>query len=222
MTPHLLYLHGFASSPGSHKANLFRERLSAYDVNYHIPDLNVPSFERLTLTAMLERVAQTVEALPEGPVYLIGSSMGGLTALHFVDRHGAGVARRVERLMLLAPAFDFSANRRREMGDDWLAQWRAAGSLPYYHHAYGEERPVHVGLAEDILTYDSYATDVPLPTFIVHGQRDETVDPQQSVRYAEHRPHVTLHLVASDHQLLDQTDFIAGQIIAFFHLRPRE
>ncbi len=78
----ILYLHGFASSPGSRKATSLGQRLAPTGVNYVIPDLNQPDFEHLTLTAILAHLDTVVRGLPQGPVGLIGSSFGGLTALH--------------------------------------------------------------------------------------------------------------------------------------------
>lgn len=216
---HVIYLHGFASSPGSKKANFFKAPLEARGAIYHIPDLNVPSFEKLTLTAMLEKVAETIDQLAgDAPVALIGSSMGGLTALHFLDHYRDAEAERVNKLVLLAPALDFSENRRRQNGDDWLQQWREAGSISYFNYAVGEERPVHYGLAEDMLRYDSYAVKLDLPTLIYHGRHDDVVDHQQSVRFAADKPNVTLHLLDDDHQLLAQTDTILQGMLNFLDL----
>jgi len=162
---------------------------------------------------MLEKAAQTIRDLPDNrPVVIIGSSMGGLTALHFADRYRQAEASRIKSLILLAPALDFAANRQQAMGDDWLEQWQQAGSLPVYNYAYDKEMQVHAGLAEDMLRYDSYRVDVALPITIYHGKNDETVDYQQSVRFAKQYTNVTLHLLESDHQLLDQTDVILAGI----------
>ena len=100
MTQHVLYLHGFGSSPQSRKAQYFKPHFEAHGVNYHIPDLNEPSFEKLLLSAMLDKVAETIQNLPEGEVYLIGSSMGGLTATHFLDRYPE--AQRVKKAVMIA------------------------------------------------------------------------------------------------------------------------
>lgn len=218
MLPHIVYLHGFASSPKSSKANFFREALEKYGVSFHIPDLNVPDFEHLTLTAMLEKVAETINDLSDDrQVVVMGSSMGGLTALHFADRYQEAEASRVQSLILLAPAFDFAENRRRAMGDDWLEKWREAGALPYFNYAHDKEMFVHYGLAEDMLRFDSYSVAVDVPIIIYHGKSDETVDYQQSVRFAEKYSNTILHLLESDHQLLDQTDVILAGVIK--HLR---
>jgi len=214
---HVLYLHGFASSPLSKKATFFRPYLEDKGATYHIPDLNQPSFEQLTLTAMLAQVADTVRDLP-APVVLVGSSMGGLTALHFYDRYRHAEAKNVEKIILLAPAFDFMDNRNQHMGVGWLEKWRAAGAWSFFNYALDGERPVHFGLVEDIQQYDSYSVAVDIPMLIYHGKNDESVNYEQSVRFAENRATVTLHLLDSDHQLLDKTTDILSGMLDFLAL----
>ncbi|MCA9914481.1 MAG: alpha/beta fold hydrolase [Anaerolineae bacterium] len=212
---HIIYLHGFASSAQSTKANLFRPQFEERGFGYSVPDLNVPDFQHLTLTAMLERVAETVRSIAQEPIYLVGSSMGGLTALHFYDRYRDAEASRIQKMILLAPAFDFMDIRGQQMGADWEDQWRDAGSMPFFNYATGGEVPVHYGLVADIKQYDSYAVQVDIPTLIYHGKKDQSVPYDQSTRFAEGRQHVTLHLLDSDHQLLDQTEEIFKGILAF-------
>jgi len=214
---HLIYLHGFASSPGSKKANYFKSKLQADDVSFHIPDLNVPDFEHLTLTTMLGKVADTIRSLSDDDIVLIGSSMGGLTALHFCDRYKNVEADPVKHLILLAPALDFLANRERQ-DPAMMSTWRKQGHYPFFNYAHDTEMSVHYGLIEDIRQYDSYTTHVTIPTLIYHGKNDASVDYNQSVRYAESRDHVTLNILDSDHQLLDKTDLILDGIQAFVGL----
>lgn len=222
MTAHLIYLHGFASSPGATKAAMFREALAGLDVNVVVPDLNVPTFETLTLTAMLRRTANTVRELPPGPVHLIGSSFGGLTAVHFMDRYRDAEASRVHRLVLLAPAFDFMENRIRDLGEDGLAHWREQGWLPVPHYAHdGQPLRLHYGLIDDVAGYDSFSVQVDVPTLIFHGLNDESVDYRQSQRYAAGRPNVELRLPESDHSLMDHMPVIIPALIDFCDLQPR-
>lgn len=213
---HFVYLHGFASSPRSKKARIFAAKFAEQGQTLHVPDLNVPDFAHLTLTAMVDQVAETVRALPSGPVALIGSSMGGLTALAFADRLRAAEAAPVERLVLLAPALDFMENRTRALGADGLAQWRERGWLDVFNYATGGPERVQYGLVEDVVRYDAFAFDRPVPILIFHGRHDESVDYRQSVRFAQARPYVDLRLVESDHELLDQTDVIWDAMREFF------
>ncbi|MCS6872152.1 MAG: YqiA/YcfP family alpha/beta fold hydrolase [Anaerolineae bacterium] len=218
MAEHFIYLHGFASSPASSKAQAFKARFAKCGLTLHVPDLNVPSFERLTLTAMIETVAALVRSLPHGAVNLIGSSMGGTVALHFADRLKNAEGGRVARLLLLAPAFDFHANRINQLTEEGVRAWRESGWLNVFHYGENTERRVHYGLLEDVLTYDSFAVQLSQPILIYHGVHDESVDYRQSVRFAQNRPNVALRLVESDHQLHDQVDTIWAEAIQFFNL----
>lgn len=218
---YIIYLHGFASSPLSTKANRFATQFRSHNnaIEFIIPDLNAPSFERLMLTAMLERVAGILRDLPaDVPVYLIGSSLGGLTALHFLDRYKGAEAAGVHKAVLLAPALDFTANRDAQGDADWRESWRKAGSRAFYNYATRTERPVHFGFVRDVENYDSYGVHVPQNLLIYHGKNDESVSYQQSVRFADGRARVRLHLMASDHQLLDVTDTIFAGMLDFFDL----
>lgn len=218
MTEHFFYLHGFASSPASGKAQDFKARFAQRGITLHVPDLNVPSFEELTLSAMIAHVAAEIRRLPYGAVNLIGSSMGGAVALHLADRLRDAEGGQVARLLLLAPALDFEANRINQLTEDGVRAWRESGWLSLFHYGENAERRVHYGLMADMLTYDAFQVDLKQPILIYHGVHDESVDYRQSVRFAETRPNVALRLVDSDHQLRDQVDTIWAEAITFFNL----
>lgn len=219
MTTSVLYLHGFASSPAAYKGTALRAPLQERGVHYDIPDLNAPSFETVTLTAILARVAQSVQACTGGPVHLIGSSLGGLAALHFIDRFPEEAAR-VGKLVLLAPALDFIANRNRDpsMPPDWQARWQQAGSMPVFHHAHEREIPVHYGFIEDVARYDSWGLQFSQPTLILHGQQDASVPYTDSERFARSRPNVTLRLLDTDHSMTDSVGALLAYIVPFLGL----
>lgn len=215
---HFFYLHGFASSPSSNKARDFARRFADRGITLHVPDLNVPDFEHLTLTAMLAKVAEEVRACPAGDVYLMGSSMGGAVALHFVERYRQTEAARVAKLFLMAPAFDFAGNRWHDLGEAGITAWRETGGYEFFNYAAGGLRRVHYGLFEDLQRYDSDSLHLDLPIMIFHGQHDESVDVAQSQRFASTRLNVDLHVVDSDHQLLDQVDVMWAALQTFFDL----
>lgn len=205
----VFYLHGFASSPGSTKANIFKPAFEGRGANYLIPDLNQPSFEQLQLTAILEKIADAVNQAPSDPVHLIGSSLGGLSALHFYDRYRHTAAQRVTKMVLLAPALQSSLTQDTER----LAQWSEQGSFPFFNYAAGGEKAVHYGFVEDVMQYDSFGVTVDIPILIYHGKHDESVDYLYSVQFAANRELVTCEILDSDHQLLDKTtDMQAGMM----------
>jgi hypothetical protein len=214
---HVFYLHGFGSSPQSSKAQVLRERLAAFGLRLHCPDLNEPDFSTITVSRMVEQVARAVRALPEGPVVLVGSSLGALVAWHVTVPLGAA-QRPVERLVLLAPALDFGTNRLREFGEAGVEAWRRHGWREFMHHATNQPRRVWFELYEDAGRFDSDAVTVETPTLIFQGRYDTVVDPAMVQRFAEGRPNVTLRLLDDGHQLHASLDTIWQETAAFVGL----
>lgn len=201
---HAVYLHGFASSPESSKAIWLGEALTHAGVGYSCPDLNLPSFETLTVTRMVEQTLAAVEAA-ESPVALIGSSLGAYVAVHAA---AADAGRRVDRLVLLAPALDFGGNRLTHLGPHSVDEWRRAGALTVDHYGLGGPRRVGFGLYEDAAAYDAFDIALNLPTVVVQGRHDDVVDPGMVERWCATRPSAVLHLVDDGHQLRESLPFI--------------
>ncbi|MFD2231717.1 YqiA/YcfP family alpha/beta fold hydrolase [Alkalimarinus sediminis] len=85
----LIYLHGFNSSPESHKAQFLKTYLesAAYNCDYIIPRLSFSPAEVETAISVL------IEAqLERGPVALIGSSLGGYYGVYFAEKYGLKAA----------------------------------------------------------------------------------------------------------------------------------
>lgn len=216
--PSIFYLHGFASSPQSSKAQYLNEHLQTMGLELRAPDLNVPSFRELTLTAMIGRVGEEIRQCPEGPVYLIGSSMGAMVALHTADRLGEPLRSRIRKMMFLAPGFDFVRNREVTLGREGIEEWKRTGARKYFHYGYGEEREVGYQLMEDMAGYDSFSVEIRTPILLFHGRNDETVNYRQSERFAERSPLIDLRLVDSDHSLYDHIEMIWAAMVEFFEL----
>lgn len=209
---HVVYLHGFASSPASGKAERFRAELERRGVGYSCPDLNAPAFETLTTTRMLGQVAQLVAAIPEGPVALVGSSLGAFVAVHAAVADTTG---KIDRLVLLAPALDFGGNRLRQLGPHGIDQWRHSGHLTVFHYGDGIERQVGYELYADAARYDAITLPTHLPTLVFQGERDESVSPGMVRRWAEGRTLVDLRMLADGHQLSDSIEYIWTESAAF-------
>lgn len=84
--PHLLYIHGFLSSPLSYKAQAIKQWLLDSDQNeihYHCPQLTpYPDECAQTLAAWVEEVQQQGDS-----IYLMGSSMGGFWATWLAETY---------------------------------------------------------------------------------------------------------------------------------------
>lgn len=194
--PFWLYLHGFASSPQSAKAQYLRDRCTAQGHPLTILDLNQNDFTHLTISRQL---AQARASFPpsDRPISVIGSSLGGLTAAWLAQEQ-----TQVERLILLAPAFGFLEHWLGRLGEDAIAQWQATGFHSVYHYGAQREIPLHYEFLSDARTYENLAALTrPIPTLILHGIHDDVIPVDSSRHYAASRPWVKLIELDSDHLL---------------------
>src|SRR5579872_615862 len=101
----VVYLHGFASSPQSAKAQFFARKFAEAGVAFEAPELDEGNFEKLTISGQMQVVEKAIaRASGAGdPLVLMGSSLGGYLAALFAERN----PQRADRLVLLAPAFQF-------------------------------------------------------------------------------------------------------------------
>lgn len=202
LVTHILYLHGFASSPESTKARFFGEHLRQLGLRLSVPDLTNGDFERLTITgqlAILER------SCGNEPVTLIGSSLGGYVAALYAAKHP-----EVERLILLAPAFRFHELWRNQFGPEKLAAWRQNNTIQVFHYGLGQETPLRYEFYEDSGRFE------PLPHFtqpalIFHGNFDPLVPVAFSLEIAERHKNVRVIRLDSGHELTDVLDVIWGE-----------
>ena len=216
------YFHGFASSSLSHKGQALRRFYASHGREFHLPDLNAPSFAELTYTAMLAAVDAFDQALDEaegttpGQVRwrIIGSSMGGYLAARWAELH----PERVDELILLCPAFEFAKRWPSIIGEDNFAKWKQQGhfSLP---DGTGTPVDVHYGLVEDALTHPARPV-VPCPTTIIHGTRDAIVPIELSREYAATHDHVELVELDDDHTLTSSIPAIESLVLDRF-IAPR-
>ena len=202
----VLYLHGFASSPASRKAQLFRGRFAEAGLDLEIPDLEEGSFRNLTMSGQL----RVIERRASGePVHLIGSSMGGYLAALYAARHP-----ETQRLVLMAPAFGFARRWAASLGRQRVEDWRATGTLEVFHYAAGGPTPIGWGLMEDALRYEDEPR-VDRPALVWHGLQDKVVPLEASRSFVAHNPSARLVEVDSGHELTDVAERIAEEALAF-------
>ncbi len=190
-----IYLHGFASSPNSAKARYISDRFAEVNINLKIPDLNAGDFFHLTITRQLN---QTVSEISHDstPVTLIGSSLGGLTSAYLGQQHP-----QVQRLVLLAPAFQFLSHWLPKLADEQINHWQQEKYLMVNHYGEGRSLPLSYDFITDAAQYKEEILQRPIPTLILHGQDDEVIPISASRDFAKLRPWVELVELNSDHAL---------------------
>ena len=192
-----IYLHGFASSPNSAKAQYFRSAFAELAIDLKIPDLNQGNFSQLTITRQIEQILAQFPPTPR-PVTLIGSSLGGLTATLIAEK-----SLQVQRLVLLAPAFEFLSHWLPQIGEAKLKQWQDEQYLMVYHYAEKRSLPLSYNFVIDAANYQDNQLLRSVPTLILHGRHDEVIPITVSRSYASSRPWVQLIELDSNHALAD-------------------
>ena len=208
MTP-IVYLHGFASSPQSSKAQFFRRKFAERGVIIQIPRLDEGNFEGLTITGQLGVIER---AAAGGPVSLIGSSLGGYLAALYAARHP-----EVEWLVLMAPALQFPRRWRERFSHEALAEWKRSGARTFFHYSYKEDRPMGYQFVEDAIQYED-EPEFSQPALVLHGTEDPVVPPEVSRGFAASHPNVTLRLLRSGHELTDVLDELWKETARFQNL----
>jgi predicted esterase YcpF (UPF0227 family) len=122
----LIYLHGFNSSPGSHKAQVLKRYMEKRDMGdqYCCPAL--PHLPMRAITVIEAEVAKH----PSESITFIGSSLGGFYSTYLAERHDL-------RAVLINPAVyphdglraylgvqhNLHTHQRYELTEEHLSQW---------------------------------------------------------------------------------------------------
>ncbi len=189
---HLLYLHGFRSSPRSAKA----QRMAAW-VREHRPDLHwwcpqLPPSPRAALDAVLHGVA----TWPLDSMAVIGSSLGGFYATVVAERLGCPA-------VLLNPAVDPARDLERYIGEQ--TAWHDPAERFFF-------RPEFVA---ELRAMTPTALTRPGRYLAVIAKGDELLDwREMTERYAGCRIRL---LEGSDHALSDFDEHLPG-IVEFLDL----
>jgi predicted esterase YcpF (UPF0227 family) len=79
----LIYLHGFNSSPASHKANLLRDYMAARGEAEQFICPTLPHLPKEAIAQVEKLIAQYLDQ----NITLIGSSLGGFYAIHLAEKY---------------------------------------------------------------------------------------------------------------------------------------
>ncbi|MFO1339758.1 MAG: YqiA/YcfP family alpha/beta fold hydrolase [Burkholderiaceae bacterium] len=191
---HVLYLHGFRSSPLSTKAQMFGRWLAANrpDVRFWCPQL--PPSPREAMALVFDGIADW----PHGSMAVVGSSLGGFYAAVVAEATGC-------RAVVLNPAVDPARDLARHIGEQ--TTWQRPEERFFFRPEYVDELRA---MAPAALTRPGrYAA--------VIAKGDELLDWREMS--ARHAGATTLLLDGSDHALGD-FDQQLPFVLRFLHLTP--
>ncbi len=139
--------------------------------------------------------------------------MGGLTAAHIAQQY-----LQVERLVLLAPAFEFLSHWLPNLGDEAIQRWQQEQYIMVHHYGEGRSLPLSYNFVTDATKYSQTQLHHPIPTLILHGKQDEVIPIIASRYFMRSRPWVKLVELDSDHALSNVTEEIWQAIQQFCQL----
>ena len=191
-TTHLLYLHGFRSSPQSAKAQKVAARVRERypDVTWWCPQLPPSPREAMAL------VMQGIASWPKASMAVIGSSLGGFYATWVAERQGC-------RAVVLNPAVDPARDLAAHVGEQ--TTWQDPAERFFFRPEYVDElRALQAGPLADPARY-----------LAVIAKGDELLDwREMAARYQGVRLRV---LEGSDHALSDFARHL-DEVLAFLDL----
>lgn len=189
-TTHLLYLHGFRSSPLSTKARQMAQRVAERHPQLHWWCPQLPPSPREAVDLVMNGIAQW----PRRSMAVVGSSLGGFYATHVAGMTGC-------RAVLLNPAVHPARDLSNYIGEQ--TAWHDPAEHFYFRPEYIDElRALELGpLAR------------PQQVFAVIAKGDELLDwREMSARY----PGSRIKLIeGSDHALSDFERHHLDEVMAF-------
>jgi hypothetical protein len=123
---HLLYLHGFRSSPQSAKARLMSERIAAQHPGLHWWCPQLPASPRDAMALVLRGIADW----PLGSMAVVGSSLGGFYATWVAEQTGCHV-------VLLNPAVDPARDLAKYIGEQ--SSWHNPAERFFFRSEFVQE-----------------------------------------------------------------------------------
>ena len=193
MTTHLLYLHGFRSSPHSFKA----QRMAAW-VKVHAPRVTWWCPQLLpSPREAIEMLEHGMRDWPRRGTRIVGSSLGGFYATVLTERRGC-------KAVLLNPAVDPARDLARHIGE--TTQWHSDEVFFFQPGFVDELRAMAPGKLQDPSRY-----------FAVIATGDEVLDwREMSERYLG--AHLRI-VEGSDHGLSDFDEHLP-HVLRFLQLGP--
>jgi len=204
--------HGFLSSKDSRTGQSLEKELNSrglatFRFDYFGHGESEGRFEDITVSEAVDdtfRALRRVEEEGFESLGLMGSSFGGLASLVAASRRPDLLA-----LALKSPVSDRLIRLRSLWQGVDIENWRKQGFISFKDGA-GNPRRLNVGFLDEAATISghSHAARISVPTFIVHGSRDESVPLADSIKLNGLLPRGSLEIIPeADHRYSRPSDF---------------
>ena len=207
----VLFITGFLSKRWGSKSNALAQWSTELGWGFCCYDVrgfgdSEGTFTDYTLSdwiADARTVLSTVESQSQG-LTIVGNSLGGWIAWLMAQEHD-----HVDRLILIAPAFNMMGVRAKSISAERRHHWHSAGWMPWDDDPLHREWPLSWKWVEESEAYWATSFDRlrRVRTTILHGLGDTVILPQGSREFVNrlrgHDPSypIDLRLVLGDHRL---------------------
>lgn len=190
--PHLLYLHGFRSSPRSLKARVVRDRLEQAGLGERLICPQLPASPRAAMELVLALVERHAPGHGPDGLAIVGSSLGGFYATWLAERLGV-------RAAVINPAVDPTRNLAQHVG--LTTAWHSGEPFEFRQEYVDELAALRIAR---ITRPERY--------FLLAATGDEVLDYRDMVaHYAGARQHV---IEGSDHAIPEFSRYV-DEVLAF-------
>jgi len=193
----IILVHGFTSNKNTSSftriiENLTKAGIATFRIDLYGHGESEGDFADITITKGKDSVLATVEFLKTkdySKIGLLGSSFGGISGLM-----AASQTQDLFCLGLKSPVSDWMKNTYMQT-PGLLEKWEKDGFI-YYDSEESKPR-LNYSLVEDVAKNNPYeeASKITIPTLVVHGDADEVVPYETSVKLVSLMPSAKLHIV---------------------------
>ncbi len=210
--PVIILCHGFTTSKESFTTIKLEERLNKENIATFRFDFfghgeSEGDFPEITISEGVDDILRSIDylkALGYSKIGLFGSSFGGGCSIM--------AASKTDDLYLLAlksPVSNYYERDLAVLGQDELEKWKKEGCR-FHINAKGTKFKMNYTFFEDYANNDGYeeAKKISIPVFIIHGNKDEAVPVEQSVKISKIFPNCRLEIIdGADHRYSGEGQF---------------
>jgi len=187
--PVIILCHGFTTSKESFttiklEEILNKENIATFRFDFFGHGESEGNFSEITISEGVDDILQAIEYLKSlgySKIGLFGSSFGGTCSIM-----AASKSNDLYLLTLKSPLVNYIERDLAKKSKKELDDWKEKGYHNYIDSK-GKEHRMNYTFFEDAYNNDGYkaATKIHIPTLIVHGNEDQAVPIEQSVKVSE-------------------------------------